>query len=258
MDPADALRPPAGSLPRYRRALPYGWVVGDFAVHELLRWAPERAVEVRWHGDLPADRRARLRATCEHAGVPFRRDDAAVVEKRSKGSARTLAVFAKRSVPLAPDLDHLVLIAPGDPGNLGSLQRTALAFGIEDLAVVGDADPWSPHVTRAAAGATFALRIAPFADLAGYRAAWPDHDLVLLDGGGATPLASFARQARPVALVAGPEWPGLRAHERAQGRTVRIEHDDRVESLNVTVAVGIALERLAATRALAARPEARA
>jgi tRNA G18 (ribose-2'-O)-methylase SpoU len=223
-------------------------VVGDFAVHELLRWAPDAAIEVRWHGDLPAARRARLAAACERAGVPSRRDDAAVTEKRSKGSAQVLAVFAKRDARLAPDRDHLILIEPRDPGNLGALQRTALAFGVEDLAVVGDADPWSPHVTRAAAGATFALRIAPFDDLAGYRTAWPAHDLVLLDGSGATPLSAFQPAAPQVALAAGPEWPGLRDAERALGRTVRIEHDPRVESLNVTVAVGIALQRLATTR----------
>ncbi len=248
MAPAESLRLPPGSLPRYRRALPYGWVVGDFAVHELLRWAPEAAIEVRWHGDLPDARRARLSAACARAGVPARRDDATVIEKRSKGSAHVLAAFAKRWARPTPEHDHLVLIQPRDPGNLGALQRTALAFGVEDLVILGEADPWSPHVTRAAAGATFALRIATYDDLVGYRAAWPEHDLVLLDGAGATPLERFARGAAPVALVAGPEWPGLRDAERALGRTVRIEHDPRVESLNVTVAAGIALQRLAATR----------
>jgi tRNA G18 (ribose-2'-O)-methylase SpoU len=223
-------------------------VVGDFAVHELLRWAPDAAIEVRWHGDLAEARRARLQAACARAGVPARRDDAALNEKRSKGSAHVLAVFAKRWARLAADRDQLVLVEPRDPGNLGALQRTALAFGVEDLAVVGAADPWSPHVARAAAGATFALRIATFDDLAAYRAAQPEHDLVLLDGAGATPLERFAPGVAPVALVAGPEWPGLRDDERALGRTVRIDHDPRVESLNVTVAVGIALQRLASTR----------
>jgi tRNA G18 (ribose-2'-O)-methylase SpoU len=233
-------------------------VVGDFAVRELLRWAPDAAIEVRWHGDLPAERLTRLRAACERAGVPERRDDAAVREKRSKGDAQVLAVFAKRSARLDRRRDHLVLIEPRDPGNLGALQRTALAFGIEDLAIVGEADPWAPHVTRAAAGATFALRIAAYDDLARYRAAWPSHDLVLLDGAGSTPLEGFAPAAAPVALVAGPEWPGLREHERSLGRTVRIDHDPRVESLHVTVAVGIALQRLATTRPPVRRAEVRA
>lgn len=249
MTTGDAPGPPAGSLPRYRRALPYAWVIGDFAVRELLRRAPETALEVRWHGDLDAERRARLDAACDRAGVRSRRDDAALEGARSKANAHVLAIFAKRDADLAPDRDHLVLVAPRDPGNLGTMLRTALAFGIEDVCVVGEGDPWSPHVTRASLGAAFALRVARARDLASYRTAAPRHALWLLDGDGENGVDLLATVPSPRALVAGPEWPGLTASDLSLGRTVRIAHDPRVESLNVAVAVGIALQRMTSGRA---------
>jgi TrmH family RNA methyltransferase len=235
------------ALPRYRRELPYGWVLGAFPVEELLRHAPGAALEVRWHGALPEERRARLQAACDRAGVPARRDDATVAAKRSKGTARALAVFAKPRPELRLDRPHLALVAPRDPGNLGATLRTALAFGVEDVAVTGGGvDPWSPHVLRASLGAAFALRIAQPASLEAYRDAWPDRPLWLLDASGDADVEALAAGSWPSTLAAGPEWPGLTERQRALGRTVRIAHDPRVESLNVTVAVGIALRCLRA------------
>ncbi|MEA3297400.1 MAG: RNA methyltransferase, partial [candidate division Zixibacteria bacterium] len=50
-----------------------------------------------------------------------------------------------------------------DPGNLGTLARSALAFGFRLLLLVGScADPYSPKVIRSSAGAIFALGLAPF------------------------------------------------------------------------------------------------
>jgi TrmH family RNA methyltransferase len=233
------------TLPRYRRELTYGWVLGAFQIEELLRHAPERALEVRFHGALPDDRRARLRAACVRAGVAIRRDDATVAAKRSKGTARALGVFAKDDAQLRADRPHLALVAPRDPGNLGATLRTALAFGVEDVAVVGGGlDPWSPHVLRSSLGAAFALRVRATPSLAAYRSAWPDRRLWLLDARGETEVDELATGPWPATLAAGPEWPGLSDEVLSLGRRVRIDHDPRVESLNVTVAVGIALRAL--------------
>ncbi|HJU51212.1 MAG TPA: TrmH family RNA methyltransferase, partial [Acidimicrobiia bacterium] len=55
---------------------------------------------------------------------------------------------------LDPERDVLVAWEIADPGNLGTMIRTAAAFGI-DVAVLGGADPWSPKTLRGAAGAHF-------------------------------------------------------------------------------------------------------
>ncbi len=55
---------------------------------------------------------------------------------------------------------HLVLDGLQDPGNVGTLLRTAAAFGFASvICTEGCADPYSPKVTRAAAGALFSLNV---------------------------------------------------------------------------------------------------
>lgn len=230
-------------LPRYQAGLGYAWVLGHFQVMELLRWRPEATLEVRLHGDLEVARRQRLEEACARAGVALRRDDRAVEAKRSKGTARALALYRPWAQPLDGNGDHLLLVRPGDPGNLGAALRSALAFGVRDVALVGDADPFHPHVARASLGALFALRVRAFDRLEAYVAENPQRPLLLFDGRAPLALdAALADLPRPASFGFGPEWPGLRDDERALGRAVRIPHAPEVESLNLPVAVGIALQ----------------
>ncbi len=97
-----------------------------------------------------------------------------------------VAVFAPRPLP-AGDGHALVLWGLSDPGNVGTLIRTAAAFALDVITVPGTADVWSPKVLRAGAGAHFGVgfdEVESVADLtgAGYRViasvatggAWPD------------------------------------------------------------------------------------
>jgi RNA methyltransferase, TrmH family len=54
-----------------------------------------------------------------------------------------------------------------DPGNLGTLLRTAWAAGVAGVALIGGVDPFSPKVVRASAGAIFHLPVFQVTDLAG-------------------------------------------------------------------------------------------
>ncbi len=63
--------------------------------------------------------------------------------------------------PEAPAFDRSLLVSwgVGDPGNVGTLIRSAAAFGLGFLSGPGTADPWSPKVLRAGAGAHFRTSI---------------------------------------------------------------------------------------------------
>ncbi len=63
--------------------------------------------------------------------------------------------------PEAPGFDRSLLVSwgVGDPGNVGTLIRSAAAFGLGFLSGPGTADPWSPKVLRAGAGAHFRTSI---------------------------------------------------------------------------------------------------
>lgn len=70
--------------------------------------------------------------------------------KESSGLVATF--FIPEAVPMSKLGAGIVLAQVTDPGNMGTLMRTAVACGIKNVAVIEGADPWSPKVIQASAG----------------------------------------------------------------------------------------------------------
>lgn len=130
-------------------------------------------------------------------------------------------------------LDHVQ-----DPGNVGTILRSALAFGAS-VVLVESADPTSPKVVRSAAGAVFHT---PWIELTSV-----DLDALLARAKrvvyrlekrpGAVPLQKLKRE--PFVLVAGSEGHGITLP--IVGKSLVVEQDPHLESLNVAVATSIVL-----------------
>ena len=150
-------------------------------------------------------------------------------------------VFDKWQSELAPSAMHVVLHHPMDEGNLGTIQRTLLGLGILDVAVIRPAaDPFDPHVVRATMGAVFSLRVKQYDSFEAYRAEHPAHALYPFMLDGSRLLDDVCRDFRtPCALVFGNEGSGLPPEFAGMGQAVRIPHSDRIDSLNLSVAVAI-------------------
>lgn len=131
-----------------------------------------------------------------------------------------------------------------DPGNFGTLVRTAVALGAEGVVGVGEAaDPWGPKALRASAGA--ALRGPVFrTDVADAVAQLAARGVpIWVAAAEAPPLEGPPRE--PVALVLGSEAHGVSAPLFAAAqRTVSVPLARGVESLNVASAGAILLDRL--------------
>lgn len=138
----------------------------------------------------------------------------------------------------------LVLDAVQDPGNFGTLARTAEALGAVGLvALPGTVDPWNPKSVRAAMGSTFRLpvvavdweRLTPWLSSRGFR--------TLAAAAGGEPLPD--PRPRRAALVLGNEGGGIGDETRARAdRVVGIPIRGRAESLNVAAAGAILLYEL--------------
>ena len=163
-------------------------------------------------------------------------------------------VFAVVAQPrVAPDAQRLlqppilILDAIADPGNLGTLLRTADWFGLPTVWVSAEsADVTSPKVLRAGAGAHFHLptlwqgALPSLAD----RLAAGNTTLIgaVLDG---APLTAAALPGNDWALVVGSEAHGLSPFWRQRlDRALTIPGVGRAESLNAAVATGILLHYL--------------
>jgi TrmH family RNA methyltransferase len=162
---------------------------------------------------------------------------------------RALAKLAGTKSPRGPvavveiptewlDRSRNLLVSAGvsDPGNLGTMIRTAAAFGWGFAYMAGSADPWAPKAIRAGAGGQFQAPVSRIGST-GELGEWTTVATVV--HGGVSPSAITAR---PVALLIGEEAHGLdsRMVESATAR-MTIPTPGPTESLNAAVAAGIAL-----------------
>jgi TrmH family RNA methyltransferase len=152
--------------------------------------------------------------------------------------------------PLPPATPAFVLLLDTiqDPGNMGTLLRTALAAGVDQVWLGDGADPWQPKVLRASSGASLALPIARFPApelpqrIERLRAA--GLAVVGTAARGGAPYWSHDWQG-PTLLMLGNEGAGLSPELRARADALlTLPHGAAVESLNVAVAAApLLLER---------------
>lgn len=139
----------------------------------------------------------------------------------------------------------LVLDGVQDPGNLGTLARSAAAFGCGALiALRGTVDPWNPKAVRASAGALFRIPVVT-PSLAELDEWLGRHGYLLAgaDAGGPALLSEPLPQR--VALAVGNEGSGLSEIMRDRAdRLVSVPMRGGTESLNVAVAGAILLYEL--------------
>jgi len=154
---------------------------------------------------------------------------------------RSLGLLAGRA-----SLRVLVLDAVQDPGNVGTIVRTAAALGADaTVALPGTVDLWNAKVVRSGMGAHFhhLCLAGTWEDLDTFRRQVP-LDLWAADATG-EPLSRSTAAPTRVAVVVGNEGGGLSsaARERAT-KLVAIPIAQPVDSLNVAVAAGILLHEL--------------
>lgn len=163
-----------------------------------------------------------------------------------------LAVLAMRALPMPVKPDFvLILDAVRDPGNLGTILRTAAAAGVNALLVPpGTVDPYAPKVLRSAMGAHFRLpwqvlswkEIGDFLKHAGLR--------VYLAAAGWGEAYTHVDFRLPLALIVGSEaeGAGLHAHVLADVQ-VHIPMPGKSESLNVAAATAVLMFEVVRQRA---------
>ncbi|MEE8485895.1 MAG: RNA methyltransferase [Acidimicrobiia bacterium] len=134
--------------------------------------------------------------------------------------------------------DTLIITDVSDPGNVGTMIRSAAAFGW-DVCVTGTtADPWSPKVIRAGAGAHFGLHLSTSRDpVAEARKVGLEVVAAVVSGGDAP-----ERRQAPIALLIGSEAHGLTRELIAEtDRRLTLPMPGNAESLNAAVAASIAM-----------------
>ena len=229
------------SLKPYSQELEYSYAPGLFPSLELMRVQPERALRLLTSEKAHGEGVEKLRTICREHNVREEVADKALRRISGKDNCFAAMVFSKWQAELRPELPHVVLHHPMDEGNLGTIQRTLLGLGILDLAVIRPAaDPFDPRVVRATMGAIFSLRVKQYDSFEAYRAEHPSHALYPFMLDGSVLLEDAVRQRKtPYALIFGNEGSGLPSEFSKLGQAVRIPHSGEIDSLNLSIAVGI-------------------
>lgn len=233
------------SLSPYSPALDYSYAPGVFPSMECLKHRPDAVRRLLLHSSSAGrDGADKLRGLAESLGVRVEEADRALARISGKENCFAAAVFAKFEDALDPAKPHVVLHHPGDSGNVGTILRTALGFGVEDVALIRPCvDLFDPKTVRASMGSLFSLRVRLYDSFGSYLESFPAHALYPFMLDASRPLHEIlqAGPAAPWTLIFGNEGSGLPPEFSSCGQPVRIESNDRIDSLNLAIAAGIAI-----------------
>ena len=143
----------------------------------------------------------------------------------------------------APAGNCLVLDGLQDPGNVGTLIRTAAACGFTDVYAVNSVDLYSPKVLRSAMSAHFCVKLHELDDIERAYALLSDVEIVCADMGGSNVFETdFSAKT---ALVVGNEGNGLSDYAKAHATSVvALPMANGFESLNVAVAGSVIMYQI--------------
>lgn len=197
---------------RYRKKDAYSYSFGSFPTLELMRIRPEMAEMILVHSDVKKEILENLHQECEKAGVEIIQSDRHVEKIREKDNCIVIGVFRKYQCKLEHHKNHVVLVNPSDAGNLGTIIRSCVGFGITNLAMIEPAaDIFHPKVVRASMGAVFHMNFEYFSRFDQYFQEY------------------------------GNEASGLDESYLHIGKSVVISHAHTIDSLNLSLAAGIGM-----------------
>lgn len=223
-----------------------GAAVESGAALEYILYAPDL---------LKSDFGLALARRAERQGLAVEAVTAEVFESLAEkdNPAGILAVVRQGDLTLdrlavTPQSWYAALVAPQDPGNIGTILRTVDAVGASGLILLdGGADAFHPGAVRASLGAIFYHPVA-VTDFESFMA-WARRSGCMVAGSsarGAVDYASVPLQ-RPLVLVLGSEQKGLSTAQRdACDVLLGLPMNGRVTSLNLAVAAGVLLYALRA------------
>jgi TrmH family RNA methyltransferase len=234
------------------------FVEGERLVEELA--ASDLSVQQVFHSGSPTPRTAALVSLFETLGVE-RLPCAEVALKALSATVQPQGIIAIAHRPLPLPLDHflafdnpliLVLDAVQDPGNVGTMLRTAEAAGVTGvIALQGTADPLSPKALRAAMGSAFRLPVVSGITVE-HLLNWAKATGIRLIAAATDSAAPHSHDvwSEPCALIMGNEANGVATSLlKAASQRVFIPMRPPVESLNVAAATAVLLFEAARQRA---------
>lgn len=227
---------------RYRKESEVSYSLGITLTFELLKYKTEYVTRIFIHSGMKeGDTLEKLKKLSQAAGIEIVYTDKIFHVLSQKENCYVIGEFRKFSCNLLKEASHIVLVNPSNAGNMGTIMRSALGFGITQMAVIRPAvDAFEPKTVRASMGAVFSIDFVYFDSFEEYRELFGERELYpfMLD---ARVSLHKIRPKGTFSLIFGNEAAGLPAEFSNIGTSVIIPHSERIDSLNLPIAASIAM-----------------
>jgi RNA methyltransferase, TrmH family len=218
-------------LKRYNKSMHHSYSFGAAGTIELLKHTPESVIKII------------LSNRCKERNIPIEVNEKAINRIADKQNIFVIGVFEKFKKNIVSSASHIVLVNPSNMGNLGTIIRSCVGFGINNLALITPCvDIFDPKAVRASMGAVFNLNFSHYNTFDNYLEENDARKIYTLMLKGSTDINKLQRdKSERFSLVFGNEATGLDDSFLEKGKSVLIKHTDNIDSLNLPVAVGISI-----------------
>lgn len=227
----------------YKKSFDYSYTYGIFPTVELIRSKPDKVIKVLVSSHYKSESNADIFELCRRYNIETEINDKAINRISDKENNYVVGVFSKYDCDLNADGSHIVLVNPGNMGNMGTIIRTLTGFGLSDLSIISPGvDVFDPKVIRASMGSLFRINFKYFDSFDSYKEEFGSRKIYTFMLDGAKSLKDVNHDDDELfSLVFGNEATGLDSSFSSVGTSVLIRHTDRIDSLNLTIAAGIAM-----------------
>ena len=227
-------------ITKYKKDFTYSYTLGAFPTIELLNNKCDHLISIYIHSSFKNENVLNMiYSKVDSNKIVF--DDKVFDKLNEKDNTYVIGVFNKYSSKLEKNVDHVILDNISNMGNLGTIIRSSLGFGIKNIALIGNnIDYFDPKVLRASMGAMFKINIERFETIEEYTKIHKNH-LYPFMLHSKYELSSIKFCSEPSSLIFGNESSGLDENIYARYDSIVIKHSIDIDSLNITNATSIAL-----------------
>lgn len=228
---------------RYKKEYDYSYTLGLAPTIELIENKIEQIYKIYIHPDyVQRDDEVNIYEICKKNDLEYVVNKNIFNRVSNKGNVYVLGVFYKYENKLNNKSPHVLLVNPSNAGNLGTILRTALGFDFKNLAIITPAvDIYNPNTIRSSMGALFSMNFKFYSSIDDYLKEFPEYSLYPFMLNGEYTIKNVPMpQNSNFTLVFGNEATGLPNNFLNLGKSVVINHSNKIDSLNLSISFGIA------------------
>lgn len=229
-------------ITRYKRDLDFSYALGATLVFELLKNFPEKINRIFFKENIKeTDDIQKIIKMSKEKGIEILHGDKPFNILSPKENCFVIAEFKKSYKNLDKEKSNIVLVNPSDAGNLGTIIRTAIGLGFNNIAIIRPAvDVFDPKTIRASMGAIFHINIKYYNSFAEYQQEFSGHKCYAFMLKGASDFEKIEVKS-PFSLVFGNESSGLPDEFAEICTSIKISQSSKIDSFSLPVAAAIAM-----------------